>query len=156
MNEQEKPMDEQHTDPTGPVAPEEPTTDEATTDEETEPDAEPATEAATEATTDEEAEPAAEPVTEPVREEDTAVFGPAARAAYEAPGEDRPRSGRHPVNVGHLVMGLAFAGLVGIWALVAGDVIDNEDVRWLLPLPWVLAGVAGLLAITLGGRRRRA
>ena len=25
-------------------------------------------------------------------------------------------SGRHPVNIGHLVMGLAFVGLVGVWA----------------------------------------
>ena len=51
-------------------------------------------------------------------------------------------------------MGLAFAGLVGIWALVVGDAIDNEDVRWLLPIPWVLAGVAGLLAVMLGGGRK--
>ena len=64
-------------------------------------------------------------------------------------------SRRHPVNVGHLVMGLAFAGLVGIWALVVGDVVDNDDIRWLLPIPWVLAGAAGLLATTLGGRHRR-
>ena len=78
-----------------------------------------------------------------------------ARAAYHGPAEDRPRSRRHPVNVGHLVMGLAFAGLVGIWALVVGDVVDNDDIRWLLPIPWVLAGAAGLLATTLGGRHRR-
>ena len=61
---------------------------------------------------------------------------------------------RHPINVGHLVMGLAFAGLVVIWALIEGDVIADRDIRWLLPLPWVLAGTAGLLAITLGGRRK--
>jgi hypothetical protein len=64
-------------------------------------------------------------------------------------------SGRHPVNVGHLVMGLAFAGLVVIWALIEGDVIANRDIRWLLPIPWVLAGTAGLLAVTLGNRRRK-
>ena len=63
-------------------------------------------------------------------------------------------SRRHPINVGHLVMGLAFAGLVVIWALIEGDVIADRDIRWLLPLPWVLAGTAGLLAITLGGRRK--
>ncbi len=57
-------------------------------------------------------------------------------------------SRRHPINVGHLVMGLAFAGLVVIWALIEGDVIADRDIRWLLPLPWVLAGTAGLLAIT--------
>ncbi|MFC4784296.1 hypothetical protein ACT8ZV_07465 [Nocardioides sp. MAHUQ-72] len=66
---------------------------------------------------------------------------------------DRP-SGRHPVNVGHLVMGLAFLGLVGVWALVQGDVVEGREVRWLLPLPWVLAGIAGLLAATLSSRDR--
>jgi hypothetical protein len=64
-------------------------------------------------------------------------------------------SGRHPVNIGHFVMGLAFLGLVGVWALIQGDVVDGEDIRWLLPVPWVLAGIAGLLATTLAGRDRR-
>jgi hypothetical protein len=63
-------------------------------------------------------------------------------------------SGRHPVNIGHLVMGIAFLGLVGIWALVQGDVVNNDDIRWLLPIPWVFAGVAGLLATTLTARNR--
>ena len=72
-----------------------------------------------------------------------------------APSGSEPASGRHPVNIGHLVMGLAFAGLVVIWALIEGDVIADSDIRWLLPIPWVLAGTAGLLAVTLGNRRRR-
>ena len=63
-------------------------------------------------------------------------------------------SGRHPVNVGHLVMGIAFLGLVGVWALIQGDVVGDGDVRWLLPVPWVLAGLAGLLAIGLSGSKR--
>lgn len=62
--------------------------------------------------------------------------------------------GRHPVNIGHLVMGVAFLGLVGIWALVQGDLVNDDDVRWLLPIPWVFAGVAGLLATTLSARNR--
>ena len=62
---------------------------------------------------------------------------------------------RHPVNIGHLVMGLAFAGLLVVWALIAGDIVDGDDIRWLLPLPWVFAGAIGLLAVTLAGRRRR-
>ena len=65
-------------------------------------------------------------------------------------------SGRHPVNIGHLVMGLAFVGLVGVWALIQGDVVQGEDIRWLLPVPWVVAGIAGLLASTLSSRNRRA
>ena len=39
-------------------------------------------------------------------------------------------SGRHPVSVGHLVMGIAFLGLVGIWALVQSGVVHNGDIRW--------------------------
>ena len=66
---------------------------------------------------------------------------------------DRP-SGRHPVNIGHLVMGIAFLGLVVVWALIQGDVVDHHDIRWLLPVPWVLAGIAGLLATTLTSRDR--
>ncbi|HEX6150948.1 hypothetical protein [Nocardioides sp.] len=63
-------------------------------------------------------------------------------------------SWRHPLNVGHLVMGLAFLGLVLVWALVVGDVVANDDVQWLLPVPWVLAGGAGLVAMTVAARRR--
>ena len=63
-------------------------------------------------------------------------------------------SGRHPVNVGHLVMGIAFLGLVGVWALIQGDVVGGTDVRWLLPVPWVLAGLAGLLATALSSGKR--
>lgn len=60
---------------------------------------------------------------------------------------------RHPVNVGHLVMGLAFLGLVAVWALVAGEVVADDNIRWLLPVPWVLAGGAGLVATALAARR---
>ena len=66
--------------------------------------------------------------------------------------DDTTRS-THPVHVGHLVMGLAFLGLVGIWAAVQYGGVSSEDLRWLLPLPWVFAGAAGLLAVTLSGRR---
>jgi hypothetical protein len=62
------------------------------------------------------------------------------------------RSGWHPVNVGHFVMGIAFLGIVLIWILVEADAVTGDDIRWLLPVPWVLAGAAGLVATT---RRRR-
>ena len=71
----------------------------------------------------------------------------------ETAGTER-RSGRHPVNVAHLVMGIAFLGLTGVWALIQGDVVGDGDVRWLMPVPWVLAGLAGLLAVGLSGNRR--
>ena len=72
----------------------------------------------------------------------------------EPTGTDTPREGwRHPVNIAHLVMGIAFLGLVGIWAIVQSDLVDGADVRWLMPVPWVFAGAAGLLATTLAARR---
>ena len=61
--------------------------------------------------------------------------------------------GRHPVNIGYLVMGIAFLGLVGIWAVIQSDLVEGADVRWLMPVPWVFAGIAGLLATTLTARR---
>lgn len=64
-------------------------------------------------------------------------------------------AGRHPVNTGQLVMGLAFLGLVAVWALWTTDVVDGGDVRWLLPLPFVLAGAAGLVASAISGAARR-
>jgi len=65
-------------------------------------------------------------------------------------------AGRHPVNIGHLVMGLAFLGLVGIWSLIVNDVVDDNDIRWLLPVPWVVAGLGGLTALAVSGSRRYA
>lgn len=63
------------------------------------------------------------------------------------------RSGFHPVNVGHLVMGVAFAGMVLVWALVQGDVVADEELRWLMPIPWIAAGAAGLAATVWASRR---
>jgi hypothetical protein len=71
-----------------------------------------------------------------------------------APASLRPDTGRHPLHVGYLVMGLAFLGLVAIWGAVEWDFVSTKDVRWLLPLPWVFAGAAGLLAVVFSGRSR--
>jgi drug/metabolite transporter (DMT)-like permease len=59
------------------------------------------------------------------------------------------------VSVGHLVMGIAFLGLVGVWAVIQADAVDNDHIRWLLPVPWVLAGLGGLIALGLSSRRTR-
>lgn len=81
---------------------------------------------------------------------------------YGAYGDDlgrddgTPTGGRHPVNIGHLVMGLAFAGLVGVWAVIQADLVGDDDIRWLLPIPWVVAGAVGLLVAAMAGRRRNA
>jgi hypothetical protein len=69
---------------------------------------------------------------------------------------DRQTSGFHPVNIAHLVMGLVLLGAVGVWALVEGGVVANDDLRWLLPVPWVLAGGVGLLAAAVTGPKRYA
>ncbi len=81
----------------------------------------------------------------------------------ELPREDRAdradratgdrRTGRHPVNTGHLVMGVAFLGLVVVWALLVSDTVLLADARWLLPLPWLVGGAAGLLATLFRGRQ---
>ena len=63
-------------------------------------------------------------------------------------------SGRPPVNVGHLVMGVAFGFILAGWALYAGEIVDQDDLRWLAPVPWLAAGTAGLLAVVLGPWRR--
>jgi hypothetical protein len=61
----------------------------------------------------------------------------------------------HPTHIPHLVMGLALLGLVTVWALVVPlDAVDLHDARWLLPLPWLVAGAAGLVATIFSGRRR--
>jgi hypothetical protein len=62
---------------------------------------------------------------------------------------ERERSwaaGKHPVNVLHLVLGVAFLGMFVSWALIQSDTLQAHDLRWLLPIPWVAAGVAGLAA----------
>lgn len=64
------------------------------------------------------------------------------------------RTGSHPINVGHLVMGLVFLAIVGGWALVQSDTVTGTDIRWLLPLPWVIGGGVGLIAVAVSGLRR--
>lgn len=72
----------------------------------------------------------------------------------ERPHEERARpSGWHQVNTGHLVMGTAFVGLVIVWALLTSDTVQLENARWILPLPWLVAGALGLVATVLRGSR---
>lgn len=68
--------------------------------------------------------------------------------------EETAASGRHAVNIGHLVMGVVFLGFAGVWALVESDAIELIDLRWFMPLPWLAAGLAGLAALVLTNRRR--
>ncbi len=60
----------------------------------------------------------------------------------------------HPLNVSYLVVGLAFLGIAGSWALSAADVVDAGDVGWMIPLSLVAAGAIGLVAFIARGTRR--
>ena len=51
-------------------------------------------------------------------------------------------------------MGVAFLGIVGVWALIQTDTVTGDDIRWLMPIPWVVAGVVGLAATAITGSRR--
>ncbi len=72
------------------------------------------------------------------------------------PGEDGAlETGRHPVNVTHLVMGVAFLGIVAVWAVLTGGVLDLDEAPWLVPVPFLAAGALGLVASVVAGVRRR-
>jgi hypothetical protein len=81
------------------------------------------------------------------------AYGEPMVGPLDAPEQD---TGFHQVNIGQLVMGVAFAGMVLVWALVQGDVVETGELRWLLPIPWLAAGAAGLAATVLPGRRASA
>ncbi|MDP2775887.1 MAG: hypothetical protein Q8O61_20200 [Nocardioides sp.] len=79
---------------------------------------------------------------------------PSTTASTTTPEQGFLESGRHPVNIAHLVMGIAFVGLALVWGLHQGDLTENDALRWLLPVPWVLAGAAGLVATAVASHRR--
>lgn len=62
---------------------------------------------------------------------------------------------RQPVSVPHLVMGLVFLGIAASWALHAAGVVEDVEVRWLMPTILVAAGAAGLLASVARGVLRK-
>ena len=75
-------------------------------------------------------------------------------AAQPEPDQSVITSWRHPVNIGHLVMGTAFAGTVIVWAIFSGGAIRDDNIGWLMGIPWVGAGAAGLVAMAVSARRR--
>jgi hypothetical protein len=70
-------------------------------------------------------------------------------STYPQPPADRT------VKVPHLVFGLLFLGVAGIWALGASDAISGEHLAVLGPGVLILAGVIGLAASLANGRNRR-
>ena len=64
--------------------------------------------------------------------------------------------GRRYVKVVHLVFGLVYLGIVGIWALgTSGHVAWGDSVRYLVPIVLVAAGGIGLAVSLIPGARRR-
>src|SRR5689334_22231604 len=70
-----------------------------------------------------------------------------------SPGTQPPAD--RSVKVPHLVFGLLFLGVAGIWALGASDAISGEHLAVLGPGVLILAGVIGLAASLANGRNRR-
>jgi heme A synthase len=62
--------------------------------------------------------------------------------------------GRHPVSIGHLVMGLVFACFLALWAVVQFTDISSHDLRFLWPVPWIAGGAVGMVALAIRDRRR--
>jgi hypothetical protein len=61
----------------------------------------------------------------------------------------------HSVKVAHLVFGLFFLGVAGIWALVQGGVITADRLTVLGPAVLIAAGVIGLAATLANSRNRQ-
>lgn len=59
------------------------------------------------------------------------------------------------VKVAHLVFGLLFLGLAGLWALVSSEVIDADSLPLIAPGVLVAAGVIGLVASLATSRNRQ-
>ena len=73
---------------------------------------------------------------------------------YEPTTYPQPPADRS-VKVPHLVFGLLFLGIAGIWALGASDMISGESLAVLGPGVLIVAGVIGLAASLANGRNRR-
>lgn len=65
-----------------------------------------------------------------------------------------PPPADHSVKIPHLVFGLLFLGVAGIWALVVTEVITEDRLPILAPAVLIVAGVIGL-AVSLASTRNR-
>jgi len=74
---------------------------------------------------------------------DQPSYRPGYRPSY------RPGYQRHPLDIGPLVFGLVFLGIVAAWGLFELGVVTASDTAWILPIVLIGAGALGvLLAIT--------
>jgi fatty acid desaturase len=84
--------------------------------------------------------------------EDTAIQPTTTESTAPPATQPVAPSGARRPSVLHLVVGLVFLGLAGLWALAASGAVDSDD-TWLIPGLLVVAGAAGLVAALAGGRR---
>ncbi len=61
----------------------------------------------------------------------------------------------HRVKIPHLIFGLLFLGIAGVWALVVTEVITENRLPILVPALLIGAGVIGLAASLASSRNRR-
>ncbi len=66
---------------------------------------------------------------------------------------DQPLNDRS-IKVAHLVFGLLFLGVAGLWALIAGGAVTSDGVTILAPSVLIAAGVMGLVATLASSRNR--
>ena len=59
------------------------------------------------------------------------------------------------VKITHLVFGLLILGVAVVWALVVGDVINENDLAVIAPAILIAAGVVGLATSLASARNRR-
>jgi len=59
------------------------------------------------------------------------------------------------VKITHLVFGLLFLGVAVVWALVVGDVVNENDLAVIAPAILIAAGVIGLASSLASARNRR-
>lgn len=62
---------------------------------------------------------------------------------------------RHPLDIGSLVIGLVFLGVVVAWVLFEVDVVSDDDAAWALPVVLITAGVLGVVLAATKERRSR-
>ncbi|HEX2175746.1 MAG TPA: hypothetical protein VHG70_07525 [Nocardioidaceae bacterium] len=62
---------------------------------------------------------------------------------------------RHPLEIGPLVFGLVFLGIVAAWALFELDVVSGASAAWILPVVLIVAGALGVVLAATKPQRTR-
>jgi hypothetical protein len=63
---------------------------------------------------------------------------------------------RHPLEIGPLVFGLVFLGVVAAWGLFELGVVTAADTAWILPIVLIGAGALGVVLALTKPRRAEA